>query len=87
MDPHLLARWTHIGLGACGFALGLVATLSPKFGPWSACHRYAGRAYAVAMLGMAALSVPLAARLGSVPLFIIGILTLAAVTLGCARSG
>jgi hypothetical protein len=80
--PLLIARWTHIGLGGVGFALGLVATMAPKFGRWRAVHRFAGRAYAVVMLGSAILSVPLAVRLGSVPLLIIGTLTTAAVALG-----
>ena len=82
MDWQPLGRQLHIGLGASGFGLGLIALLVPKFGPRCVWHRVVGRMYAVAMLGMAALSVPLAVRLGSGVLLVIGVLTLAAVTFG-----
>lgn len=78
----VVAKWVHIGLGGAGFVLGLVALAAPKFGRWRVVHRLAGRTYAVAMLGMAALSVPLAVSLGSPPLVVIGCLTLVAVALG-----
>lgn len=68
-------RSVHVLLGAGGFILGLVAILLPKFGKPTPWHRWIGRVYAVSMLGMAALSVPLALVSGSVFLMAIGLLT------------
>ncbi|MGL4424065.1 MAG: DUF2306 domain-containing protein [Gemmataceae bacterium] len=82
MDIHLIARWLHIGLGGCGFVLGMIAVLAPKFGARRRVHRFAGRAYAIAMILSTGLSIPLAFRMGNRILFIIGILTTIAVILG-----
>ena len=82
MSVYLAARWLHIGLGTAGFVLGAIAVLAPKWGRAGTVHRYVGRVYAVCMLGMAALSVPLAVGLGSNILFVIGVLTFAAVAFG-----
>ena len=75
-------RACHIALGMAGFTLGLAAVLLPKFGPKRRWHRLVGRGYAVAMLGAATLSVPLAARVGSTILFVTGVLTFLAVAAG-----
>ena len=66
----------HVALGFAGFILGAIALSLPKFGRASRWHRLAGRAYSVCMLGMAALSVPLALRANDYLLLIIGLLTL-----------
>lgn len=76
MNPHDLMLGVHILMGAGGFLLGLAALLLPKFGPRALWHRRVGRVYAVCMLIMGALSVPLAWQGGSVVLFVIGWLTL-----------
>lgn len=81
-DLARIARWLHIGMGSVGFVLGLIAIIAPKYGPRRFIHVYVGRIYAIAMLGMAILSVPLAWRLGSTPLLVIGTLTVLAVALG-----
>lgn len=82
MSLYLLTRWVHIGLGMAGLVLGLVALVAPKFGRWGPTHRLVGRVYAVAMLVMAGLSVPLSVRTGNAVLFVIGVLTFAAVAAG-----
>src|SRR5690348_293418 len=84
MSPgmHLVLRAIHIVLGFGSFGLGAVVALFPKFGANSAWHRRLGRIYAVCMLGMAAISVPLAWRMGNAVLFTIGLLTLGWVTGG-----
>lgn len=74
LHPSVLT--THVTLGFAGFILGAMALSLPKFGRASRWHRRAGRAYAVCMLGMAALSVPLALRAYDYLLLIIGLLTL-----------
>ena len=74
LHPGVLAA--HVALGFAGFILGAIALSLPKFGRASRWHRRAGRAYAVCMLGMAALSVPLALRANDYLLLIIGLLTL-----------
>ncbi len=72
--PILLAL--HVALGFGGFILGAVALALPKFGRTSGRHAWAGRAYALCMIGMALLSVPLSLRAGDGFLLIIGLLTL-----------
>ena len=66
----------HIALGFCAFVLGAVAVGAPKFGRANRWHRWPGRAYALCMVGMAALSVPLSLQSGNRVLLIIGLLTL-----------
>lgn len=66
----------HVALGFAGFVLGAVAIALPKFGRTSPRHAWTGRAYAVCMLGMAALSVPLALSADDHLLLVIGLLTL-----------
>jgi hypothetical protein len=67
----------HIALGFAGFMLGAIAIALPKFGRTIRWHRRAGRAYALCMLGMGVLSVPLSLRANDYFLLIIGLLTLA----------
>jgi hypothetical protein len=66
----------HIALGACGFVLGAFAVALPKFGHGSVRHRWTGRAYAVCMLSMAFLSIPLSLRQSDGLLLVIGLLTI-----------
>jgi hypothetical protein len=66
----------HIALGFAGFMLGAIAIALPKFGRTSRWHRWGGRAYALCMVGMAVLSVPLSLRANDHFLLIIGLLTL-----------
>ena len=66
----------HVALGFGGFVLGAVAVALPKFGRTSRRHRWVGRAYALCMLGMALLSVPLSLRSNDYLLLAIGLLTL-----------
>jgi hypothetical protein len=66
----------HVALGFAGFVLGAVAIVLPKFGRTSRRHAWTGRAYAVCMLGMALLSVPLALSADDRFLLVIGLLTL-----------
>jgi hypothetical protein len=66
----------HIALGFGGFLLGAIALALPKFGRTSRWHRRAGRAYALCMVGMGVLSVPLSLRANDYFLLIIGLLTL-----------
>ncbi len=66
----------HVALGFGGFMLGAIALVLPKFGQTSRRHRWVGRAYALCMVGMAVLSVPLALRADDFFLLIIGLLTL-----------
>ncbi|MEF2280139.1 DUF2306 domain-containing protein [Deinococcus sp. YIM 134068] len=82
MNPHDLMLGVHVLAGAGGFLLGLAALLLPKFGPRAVWHRRVGRVYAVCMLLMAVLSVPLAWQGGSVLLLVIGLLTLGWVGVG-----
>lgn len=79
---HTVLRFVHIFLGMAGFVLGAWAIFAPKFGQGSPWHRYVGRAYAMSMLGMGLLSVPLAWRQGDVLLLVIGLLTLGWVAAG-----
>lgn len=79
---HTVMLAVHVLLGLGGFVLGGLALLLPKFGPRSRGHRLVGRAYAVSMLGMSLLSIPLAAGQGDVLLLVIGVLTLLWVALG-----
>jgi hypothetical protein len=78
MDPEAQSTvlTLHIALGFAGFMLGAIAIALPKFGRTSRWHRRAGRAYALCMVGMAALSVPLSLRANDHFLLIIGLLTL-----------
>ncbi|MEZ6142695.1 MAG: hypothetical protein R3B84_19205 [Zavarzinella sp.] len=81
-DIHQIARWLHIASGTGGFVLGFLVACAPKFGPLGRFHRYLGRLYAICMLLMAILSIPLAYRLGSEILLIIGVLTTLAILFG-----
>ncbi len=81
-ELHTVMRAVHIALGGAGFLLGALAALLPKFGTRAGFHRLAGRIYGVSMLGMGALSIPLAANKGNVLLLVIGILTLGWVAAG-----
>ena len=72
----VIMRVSHILLGFGGFALGALTIALPKFGPAAAWHRWIGRVYAVCMLTMAALSVPLSLRGGDYFLLFIGLLPL-----------
>ncbi len=74
---HLAMRSIHIILGSLGFVLGFAALILPKFGVHKQRHRWVGRFYAVCMLGMAGLSVPLAWNDNNTFLLIIGALTFA----------
>jgi hypothetical protein len=66
----------HVALGFGGFVLGAVAIVLPKFGRTSRRHAWVGRAYALCMMGMAVLSVPLALSADDHFLLVIGLLTL-----------
>lgn len=66
----------HVALGFAGFSLGAIALLLPKFGRSKRWHRRFGRAYALCMLGMAGLSVPLSLQAKNYLLLAIGLLTL-----------
>ena len=66
----------HVALGFAGFMLGALAIALPKFGLSSRWHRRVGRTYAVCMVGMASLSVPLSLRANDFFLLVIGLLTL-----------
>lgn len=79
---HTVMLVVHVLLGLGGFVLGGLALILPKFGARSRGHRLVGRAYAVSMLGMSLLSVPLAASQGNVLLLVIGVLTVLWVALG-----
>ncbi|CAM3392967.1 DUF2306 domain-containing protein [Deinococcus saxicola] len=79
---HTALRSIHIILGMAGFLLGAWAIFAPKFGQGSRWHRYVGRGYAVSMLGMGLLSVPLAWRQGDILLLMIGLVTLGWVAAG-----
>lgn len=80
MDSIILTL--HVALGFSGFLLGAIAIALPKFGVNSVWHRRVGRTYAVCMVGMASLSVPLSLRANSYFLLVIGLLTLSWVTGG-----
>ncbi len=67
LDVHVLA-------GGLAFLLGFVVLLLPKFGPRAKTHRILGRVYAVCMLVMSVLSVPLAVQSKSTLLLVIGVL-------------
>ncbi len=86
-EMHLMMRVAHIMLGFGGFVLGALALALPKFGPAAARHRWIGRVYAVFMLTMAALSVPLALHRGDYFLLTIGLLTLSWVAGGWIALG
>ena len=81
-EVHTIVRLIHILCGTGSFVLGGVVALLPKFGRNSRWHRRLGRVYAVCMLVMAGLAVPLAWRNGDALLFVIGLLTLSAVSAG-----
>lgn len=66
----------HVALGFGGFMLGVFAIALPKSGPNSHRHRLVGRMYALCMVGMAVLSVPLSLRTNDYFLLSIGLLTL-----------
>lgn len=66
----------HVALGFGGFMLGVFAIALPKFGLNSRWHRLVGRMYALCMVGMAVLSVPLSLRTNDYFLLSIGLLTL-----------
>lgn len=75
-EAHTIILAVHVVLGFGGFVLGAVAIALPKFGRGSQRHGLAGRMYAVCMLGMAVLSVPLALADDDYLLLTIGLLTL-----------
>ncbi len=75
-EMHLWMRLAHITCGFIGFGLGILAIVLPKFGRKALWHRWIGRVYAIFMLVMAVLSVPLSLRGSDVFLLIIGLLTL-----------
>lgn len=81
-EVHAAMRMVHIVCGTGSFVLGGIVALLPKFGRTSFRHRWLGRAYAVCMLTMASMSVPLAWNRQDMLLFTIGILTLIAVAFG-----
>ncbi len=81
-DLHTVMRAVHIALGGAGFVLGALAALLPKFGARASLHRLVGRIYGVSMLGVGALSVPLAANQGNVLLVFLGALTFGYVVVG-----
>lgn len=87
MQAHATILTLHIGLGFAGFLLGATTIALPKFGRASRWHRRVGRAYALCMVGMAVLSVPLALRTRDYFLLIIGLLTLAWVAGGWIAVG
>ena len=87
VEMHLMMRVAHIMLGFGGFVLGALAIALPKFGPTAALHRWIGRVYAVCMLAMAALSVPLSLHRGDYFLLTIGLLTLSWVAGGWITLG
>lgn len=74
LDPIL--RILHVALGTVGLIFGAAAILLPKFTKRSVWHRWVGRTYAVSMIGMAVISIPLSIVGESVFLLIIGVLTL-----------
>ena len=76
LDAQSAMLTLHVALGFGGFTLGAMAVALPKFGRTSRWHRQAGRAYALCMVGMAALSVPLSLRANDHFLLVIGVLTL-----------
>ncbi|MFC4453543.1 DUF2306 domain-containing protein [Deinococcus sonorensis] len=73
---HVVLRAAHILFGMGGFLLGAFAIVLPKFGRTARWHRVVGRAYAVSMVGMGVLSIPLSLRQGNWLLLTIGVLTL-----------
>lgn len=75
-ELHTFLRAAHILLGMGGFLLGALAIFLPKFGRNSGWHRLIGRGYAMSMLGMSVLSIPLSLRQGDWLLLVIGVLTL-----------
>ncbi len=81
-ELHAVLRTVHIVLGAAGFVLGAAAVLLPKFSRKSFFHRWVGRSYAVSMLAMAGISVPLSIADQNVFLLVIGLLTLGWVAAG-----
>jgi len=81
-DAHRIVLALHVALGFGGFTLGAIALALPKFGATGRWHRRVGRAYALCMLGMALLSVPLSLRAADRLLLAIGLLTLGWVTGG-----
>jgi hypothetical protein len=75
-ETYSVMRVLHIALGFGGFVFGAVAIALPKFGRNAPWHRWIGRTYAVCMLGMALLSLPLSMRENDFFLLTIGVLTL-----------
>jgi hypothetical protein len=76
VELHPILRMLHIVLGAAGFILGAAAILLPKFSKKSVWHRWIGRAYAVSMIAMALISIPLSIWGDNLFLLVIGIVTL-----------
>ena len=82
LEIYSLILILHIALGFGGFILGAIALALPKFGRTSRWHRRVGRAYALCMVGMAVLSLPLSLGENDYFLLVIGLLTLGWVTGG-----
>lgn len=76
LEVQAIILTVHIALGFGGFMLGAIAITLPKFGRTSRWHRQVGRAYALCMVGMAALAVPLSLWTNDYFLLSIGLLTL-----------
>ena len=76
LDAQSTMLTLHVALGFGGFMFGAIAVALPKFGRPGRWHRRAGRAYALCMVGMAVLSVPLSIRANDQLLLTIGLLTL-----------
>ena len=75
-EAYSITLAAHVALGFGGFVLGAVAIALPKFGRGSQRHGWVGRMYALCMIGMAVLSIPLSLRGGDYFLLSIGLLTL-----------
>ena len=76
IELHPTLRILHIVLGFAGLLTGAAAVLLPKFRKTAVWHRWVGRVYAVSMIGMSVISIPISIWSENTVLLVIGIVTL-----------